>query len=88
MKLLKKLNTINNFETLIILILLILVIQFKKTNYNTKINEIEKKITNHNYNKYISFLLGRMYFTRKDGFQNIFVYQPTFSTLKYKKHEC
>ena len=26
-----------------------------------------------------------MYFTSDDGFQNIFVYQPTFNTIKYKK---
>ena len=26
----------------------------KKTDYNTKINEIEKKITNHNHDKYIT----------------------------------
>ena len=26
----------------------------KKTDYNTKINEIEKKITEHNHNKYIT----------------------------------
>ena len=25
-----------------------------------------------------------MYFTSDDGFQNMFVYQPTFNTLKYK----
>ena len=26
----------------------------KKTNYNTKISEIEKKITDHNHEKYIT----------------------------------
>ena len=26
----------------------------KKTNYNTKITEIEKKLTDHNYDKYIA----------------------------------
>ena len=26
----------------------------KKTDYNTKINEIKKKITDHNHNKYIA----------------------------------
>ena len=26
----------------------------RKTDYNTKINEIEKKITNHDHDKYIS----------------------------------
>ena len=25
-----------------------------------------------------------MYFTRFDGFQNIFFYQPRFNTIKYK----
>ena len=33
-----------------------LVIQFKKTDYETKGNEIEKKITYHSYNKYITTL--------------------------------
>ena len=31
-----------------------------------------------------SFILGRIYFTSNDGFQNMFVYQPIFNTLKYK----
>ena len=31
-----------------------LVIQLKKTNYNTSINQIEKKITDHNHGKYIT----------------------------------
>ena len=31
-----------------------LVIQLKKTDYYTKINEIEKKITDHNHDKYIT----------------------------------
>ena len=31
-----------------------LVIQLKKTDYNTKINEIENKITNHSHDKYIT----------------------------------
>ena len=31
-----------------------LVIQSKKTDYNTKISEIEKKITDHNHDKYIT----------------------------------
>ena len=34
--------------------LLILVIQSKKTDCNTKINQIEKKITDHDHNKYIT----------------------------------
>ena len=33
---------------------LVLLIQAKKTDYNTKINEIEKKITDHNHDKYIT----------------------------------
>ena len=31
-----------------------LVIQLKKTDYNTKINEIEKKTTDHNRGEYIT----------------------------------
>ena len=31
-----------------------LVISSKKTDYNTKINEIEKKITDHSHDKYIT----------------------------------
>ena len=31
-----------------------LVIQFKKTDYNTKINEIEKKTIDHNHDKYLT----------------------------------
>ena len=30
-----------------------LVIQFKKTDYNTKVTEIENKLNNHNHGKYI-----------------------------------
>ena len=33
---------------------LVLVIQSRKTEYNTKINEIEKKSTDHNHDKYIT----------------------------------
>ena len=33
---------------------LVLVIQLKKTDYNTKVNEIEKKITDHYHDKYIT----------------------------------
>ena len=32
------------------------VIQSKKTDYNTKINEIEKRITDHSHDKYITTL--------------------------------
>ena len=31
-----------------------LVIFIKKTDYNTKINEIEKKITDHSHDKYVT----------------------------------
>ena len=31
-----------------------LLIQSKKTDYNKKINEIEKKTSDHNYDKYIT----------------------------------
>ena len=31
-----------------------LVIQLKKTDYDTKVNEIEKKITDHTHDKYIT----------------------------------
>ena len=30
-----------------------------------------------------SFFLGRIYITSDNGSQNLFVYQPTFSTIKY-----
>ena len=33
---------------------LILVVQLKKTDYDTKITEIEKKLTDHNHDKYIT----------------------------------
>ena len=31
-----------------------LVVQLKKTNYDTKISELEKKLTDHNYDNYIT----------------------------------
>ena len=34
----------------------ILVIQLKKTDYDTKVKEIEKQITDHSHNKYITTL--------------------------------
>ena len=33
---------------------LVLVIQLKKTDYNTKVTEIENKLNNHNHDKYIT----------------------------------
>ena len=61
----------------------------KKTYFDVKLktlNEISKKVKLLSSKRH-SFLLGRMYFTSDDGFQNIFVYQPTFNTIKYKKHK-
>ena len=33
---------------------LVFVIKSKKTDHNTKVNETEKKITDHNHDKYIA----------------------------------
>ena len=33
-----------------------------------------------------SFLLGRMFYTSNDGFQNMFVYQPAYNN-EIQKHE-
>ena len=45
----------NQFKKLIIiLILLVPVIQFKKLDCNTNINEMEKKIIDHDHEKYIT----------------------------------
>ena len=33
-----------------------LVVQLKKTNYDAKIKELEKKLTDHNHDKYITTL--------------------------------
>ena len=51
------------------------------TSNKTKHLEVEKKLESlitKNYN----FLLGRIYFISNDGFQNMFVYQPTMLELK------
>ena len=42
-ELLKKVNSIQTNDTIDLV---------KKTDYNTKINEVEKKITDHRYDKY------------------------------------
>ena len=42
-ELLKKVNSIQTNDT---------IDSVKKTDYNTKINEVEKKITDHRYDKY------------------------------------
>ena len=44
----------NKLKTLMLFRLLMLVIQLKKTEYNTKIDEIENKILSHNRHKYIT----------------------------------
>ena len=44
----------NQLKKLMLFRLLILVIQSKKTDYDTKIGEIEKKILDHNHTKYIT----------------------------------
>ena len=44
----------NWLKTFITLILLVLVTQLKKFDYNTKVNEIQKKITDHDHDKYIT----------------------------------
>ena len=41
----------NNFKKLMLFRLLILVIQSKKTDYNTKLGEIEKKILDHDHDQ-------------------------------------
>ena len=41
-------------KKLTLLRLLILVIQSKKTGYNTKINETEKKVTDNGHDKYFT----------------------------------
>ena len=48
----------------------------KKTNYNAKITEIEKKLTDHNHDKYITtaefnkLKLAQAYLTTKTDFNN------------------
>ena len=49
---LKTLTMMNWLKNLMLFTLLILVIWLQKTDYNTKINEIAKKITDHNHDKY------------------------------------
>ena len=49
-----------------------------------ELNEVSEKIKLLS-TKDFDFLLGRMYFTRNDGFQYLFVYQPTFSVLDLKR---
>ena len=39
---------------MLLLLVLLLLLKIKKTYYNTKINKIEKKTTDHNHDKYIT----------------------------------
>ena len=62
----------------------------KTTSNETKYLEVKKKqqlnslTTNkNNYN----FFLDRIYFTSNDGFQNMFVNQPTLDMLEIKKRQ-
>ena len=57
-----------------------------KTDIDNKLkslNELSKTIKLLSSNDY-GVLLGRLYFTSDDGFQNMFFYQPTFNIIKYK----
>ena len=46
-------------------------------SYRKKVNLLLRK----DYN----FFLGRTYFTRNDGYRNMFIYQATFNMLKLRK---
>ena len=48
-----------------------------------ELNELSKKVKLLSSKDY-SFLLGRIYFTSDDRFQNVFVDEPTFTMIKYK----
>ena len=65
MLLLKRLNITNQLEKLSILILLVLAIQLKKTDYNTKTNEIQNRNADHDHAKYITTHLFKTYFDEK-----------------------
>ena len=51
------------------------------TSNKTKLLEVQKKLISLKTKDY-NFFLGRTYFTSNDGFQNMFVYQPTLDTLE------
>ena len=53
------------------------------TSNKTKHLEVGKKLDSLITKDY-SFLLGRIQFTSNDGLQNMFVYQPTSSTIKFR----
>ena len=53
-----------------------------RTKYLTLLRKLDS-LTTKDYNDF----LGRMYFTRNDGSQNAFVYQPTLHTLELKEEK-
>ena len=55
-------------------------VALNRTKYLTLLRKLDS-LTTEDYNVF----LGRMYFTRNDGSQNAFVYQPTLHTLELKK---
>ena len=59
----------------------------KITSYKTKYLKIQRKSNSLITNDY-NFFLSRMYFISNDGYQNIFVYQPTLDSLELKKVLC
>ena len=56
----------------------------KITANKTKYLEVKNKL-NSVITKDDNFFLGRISFTRNDGSQDTFVYQPTHDTLELKK---
>ena len=61
----------------------------KITSNKTKYLEVQKNKKKNKLNslttKVYNFFLGRICFTRNDGSQNTFIYQPTVGTLELKK---
>ena len=61
----------------------------KKIDFDNKLknlNELLKKV-NLLLTKDYNFFLGRIYFTSNDGYQNMFIYQPTFDMLELRKNK-
>ena len=48
-----------------------LILGQKKTDYNTKINKIEKKITDHNHNKYVTTPVFKVGLSPSNNFYDI-----------------
>ena len=57
--------------------------KIKRNDKLKNLNELSEKVKLLSSKDY-SFLLGKIYFTSDDGFQNMFIYQPTFYPIKYK----